>query len=85
MKKVTNTTLAEARRQAADTIIGLRDGSIAPIIADAIYKQTLTIIDSYRIELRGIELVMKTDPKRNTYKEALALVASSEQQPTREG
>ena len=77
MKK-TNTTLAEVRRQAADTIMGLKDGSISPTVADAIYKQSLTIVDSYRVELRGIELVMQTEPKRKTYKEALQLVASSE-------
>ena len=75
---VNTTTLAQLRREAADTIIGLKDGTVSPLVADAIYKQSLTIVDSYRVELRGIELVMQTEPKRKTYEEALQLVASSE-------
>ncbi len=54
------TSLKTVREQAAKTIIGLQDGSISPLIADAIYKQSITIVDSYRVELRAIELAIST-------------------------
>jgi hypothetical protein len=58
--KLTETSLRTVRQQAAQVIIGLQDGSISPLIADAIYKQSLTIVDSYRVELRAIELAINT-------------------------
>lgn len=36
--KQTDTSLKTVRREAAKTIMGLQDGSIAPAVADAIYK-----------------------------------------------
>ena len=54
------TSLKTVREQAAKTIMGLQDGSISPLIADAIYKQSITIVDSYRVELRAIELAIST-------------------------
>lgn len=54
------TSLKTVREQAAKTIIGLQDGSVSPLIADAIYKQSITIVDSYRVELRAIELAIST-------------------------
>ena len=54
------TSLKTVREQAAKTIMGLQDGSISPLIADAIYKQSITIVDSYRVELRAIELAINT-------------------------
>lgn len=58
--KLEQTSLRTVRQQAAQVIIGLQDGSVSPLIADAIYKQSLTIIDSYRVELRAIELAIHT-------------------------
>jgi hypothetical protein len=58
--KLTETSLRTVRQQAAQDIIGLQDGSVSPLIADAIYKQSLTIVDSYRVELRAIELAINT-------------------------
>lgn len=54
------TSLKTVREQAAKTIMGLQDGTISPLIADAIYKQSITIVDSYRVELRAIELAINT-------------------------
>lgn len=54
------TSLKTVREQAARTIMGLQDGSVSPLIADAIYKQSITIVDSYRVELRAIELAIST-------------------------
>ena len=54
------TSLKTVREQAAKTIMGLQDGSVSPLIADAIYKQSITIVDSYRVELRAIELAIST-------------------------
>lgn len=54
------TSLKTVREQAAKTIMGLQDGTISPLIADAIYKQSITIVDSYRVELRAIELAIST-------------------------
>ena len=54
------TSLKTVREQAAKTIMGLQDGSVSPLIADAIYKQSITIVDSYRVELRAIELAINT-------------------------
>ena len=54
------TSLKTVREQAAKTIIGLQDGSVSPLIADAIYRQSITIVDSYRVELRAIELAIST-------------------------
>lgn len=53
------TSLKTVREEAAKTIIGLREGKIEPMVADAIYKQSLTIVESYRVELRGIELAIQ--------------------------
>ena len=59
--KVAATSLKTVREQAANTIIALQNGTISPMIADAIYKQSLTIVDSYRVELKGIELALQTN------------------------
>ena len=61
MSKLTQqTSLKTVREQAAKTIMGLQDGTVSPAIADAIYKQSITIVDSYRVELRAIELAIST-------------------------
>jgi hypothetical protein len=72
--KPTKGALAQARKDAADTIIGLKDGKVAPAIAEAIYKQNLTIIDSFRVELRGIELAHSISTGPVDYAQALALI-----------
>jgi len=77
-EEVTRGALAQARRDAADTIIGLKDSTISPATADAIYKQNLTIIDSFRVELRGIELAHRISESPVNYVEALELINSSE-------
>ena len=59
--KTAVTSLKTVREQAANTIIALQNGTVSPMIADAIYKQSLTIVDSYRVELRGIELALQTN------------------------
>ena len=58
--QLNQTSLKTVREQAAKTIMGLQDGSVSPLIADAIYKQSITIVDSYRVELRAIELAINT-------------------------
>jgi len=72
-KQEVSTSLQTVRKEAAETIIGLKDGSISPLVADMIYKQAITIIDSYRVELRAIELATRTQPGID-YKKATALV-----------
>ena len=59
--KVAATSLKTVREQAANTIIALQNGTIAPMVADAIYKQSLTIVDSYRVEIKAIELALQTN------------------------
>ena len=59
--KVAVTSLKTVREQAANTIIALQNGTVSPMVADAIYKQSLTIVDSYRVELRAIELALQTN------------------------
>ena len=55
------TSLKTVREQAANTIIALQNGTISPMVADAIYKQSITIVDSYRVELRAIELALSSN------------------------
>ena len=57
-KEQAETSLKTARRKAAETIIGLQNGTVSPLVADSIYKQSITIVDSYRLELRAIELAI---------------------------
>ena len=59
--KTAATSLKTVREQAANTIIALQNGTISPMIADAIYKQSLTIVDSYRVEIKSIELALQTN------------------------
>ena len=59
--KIAATSLKTVREQAANTIIALQNGTISPMIADAIYKQSLTIVDSYRVEIKAIELALQTN------------------------
>ena len=59
--KVAATSLKTVREQAANTIIALQNGTVSPMVADAIYKQSLTIVDSYRVELRAIELALRAN------------------------
>ena len=58
--QLNQTSLKTVREQAAKTIMGLQDGSVSPLIADAIYKQSITIVDSYRVQLKAIELAINT-------------------------
>jgi hypothetical protein len=57
-EKLARTALKTAREQAAKTIIDLRNGDITPLTADAIYKQSISLVDNYRVELRAIELAI---------------------------
>ena len=79
--KLEQTPLKTVRQQAAKVIIGLQDGSVAPLIADAIYKQSLTIVDSYRVELRAIELAISTTANKSapiTFDQAAKLITKVE-------
>jgi len=75
--KYCETSLRVIRKEAAKTIIGLQNGSIAPAVADAIYKQAITIVDTYRVELRAIELATRVQPGID-YKKAITLVAKQD-------
>ena len=59
--KAAVTSLKTVREQAANTIIALQNGTVSPMVADAIYKQSLTIVDSYRVEIKAIELALETN------------------------
>ena len=59
--KAAVTSLKTVREQAANTIIALQNGTVSPMIADAIYKQSITIVDSYRVEIKAIELALETN------------------------
>ena len=59
--KAAVTSLKTVREQAANTIIALQNGTVSPMVADAIYKQSLTIVDSYRVEIKSIELALQTN------------------------
>ena len=59
--KTAVTSLKTVREQAANTIIALQNGTVSPMVADAIYKQSVTIVDSYRAELRAIELALSSN------------------------
>jgi len=75
MKQVNKTTLAEVRQQAAKCVKGLLNKGVSPMQADAIYKQNLTIVDSYRVELRAIETAHAMSKDAIDYKQALELIA----------
>lgn len=82
MSKLTQqTSLKTVREQAAKTIMGLQDGTVSPAIADAIYKQSITIVDSYRVELRAIELAISTTSNKSaplTFDQAAKLITKVE-------
>ena len=59
--KAAVTSLKTVREQAANTIIALQNGTVSPMVADAIYKQSLTIVDSYRVELKSVELAISSN------------------------
>ena len=75
--QLNQTSLKTVREQAAKTIMGLQDGSISPLIADAIYKQSITIVDSYRVQLKAVELAINTSNGLN-YAQALAQIEKTE-------
>lgn len=75
------TSLKTVREQAAKTIMGLQDGTVSPLIADAIYKQSITIVDSYRVELRAIELAISTTSDKSaplSFNQAAKLITKIE-------
>ena len=72
------TSLKTVREQAAKTIMGLQDGTVSPAIADAIYKQSITIVDSYRVELRAIELAINSSNAGMDFEKASMLVTTLE-------
>ena len=47
--------------------------------ASGLYKQSLTIVDSYRVELRAIELAIASSGAGIDFKEASKLVTTIEQ------
>lgn len=79
--QLNQTSLKTVREQAAKTIMGLQNGTISPLIADAIYKQSITIVDSYRVEIRAIELAISTTSNRSaplSFNQAAKLIAKVE-------
>ena len=75
--QLNQTSLKTVREQAAKTIMGLQDGSVSPLIADAIYKQSITIVDSYRVQLKAVELAISSSNGLN-YKKALTQIEKTE-------
>ena len=75
--QLNQTSLKTVREQAARTIMGLQDGSVSPLIADAIYKQSITIVDSYRVQLKAVELAISSSNGLN-YKKALTQIEKTE-------
>ena len=79
--QLNQTSLKTVREQAAKTIMGLQDGSVSPLIADAIYKQSITIVDSYRVQLKAIELAINTTSDKSaplSFNQAAKLIARVE-------
>ena len=72
------TSLKQVRQEAAKTIMDLRNGNISPLVADAIYKQSLTIVDSYRVELRAIQLAIESSSAGMDFEKASTLVTTLE-------
>ena len=74
---MSRTSLKTVREEAAKTIIDLKEGKVSPLIADAIYKQSLTIVESYRLELKAIELAINSSEGLD-FKSASALIDKQE-------
>lgn len=64
------TSLKTVRAEAAKTIMDLKSGKVTPMVADAIYKQSLTIVESYRVELRAIDLAIQSSNAGLTFDQA---------------
>jgi len=77
-KVLGTTSLKQVRQEAAKTIMDLRNGNISPLVADAIYKQSLTIVDSYRVELRAIELAINSSNAGMSFEKASTLINTLE-------
>ena len=71
------TSLKTVREEAAKTIMDLKEGKVSPLVADAIYKQSLTIVESYRLELKAIELAINSSEGLD-FKSASALIDKQE-------
>lgn len=77
MKQTNLTSLKAVRQEAAKTIMDLRNGDISPMVADAIYKQSLTIVDSYRVQIRSIELAIQSSEGMD-YTKALKKISADD-------
>lgn len=77
MTQTNLTSLALVRKEAAKTIMDLRNGDISPIVADAIYKQSLTVVDSYRVQIRAIELAIQSSEGMD-YTKALKKISADD-------
>lgn len=75
--KTAATSLKTVREQAANTIIALQNGTVSPMVADAIYKQSLTIVDSYRVQLKAVELAINSSNGLD-YEQALTQIEKTE-------
>lgn len=71
------TSLKTVREEAAKTIMDLKEGKVSPLVADAIYKQSLTIVESYRLELKAIELAINSSEGLD-FKKASKLIEKQE-------
>lgn len=77
MTQTNLTSLKTVRQEAAKTIMDLRNGDISPMVADAIYKQSLTIVDSYRVQIRSIELAIQSSEGMD-YTKALKKISADD-------
>ena len=68
------TSLKTVRTEAAKTIMDLKSGKVSPLVADAIYKQSLTIVESYRVELRAIDLAIQSSDAGMSFNKASQLI-----------
>ena len=76
--KTAVTSLKTVREQAANTIIALQNGTVSPMVADAIYKQSLTIVDSYRVQLKAVELAINSSNGGLDFNSASKLIDARE-------
>ena len=72
MKK--NATLPEVRAELFETMVNLKEGKVSPLVADGIYKLSISIVDSYRVQLKAIEQAQLTNKEHLNYNQAAKLI-----------
>jgi len=64
-------TLKQVRAELFDTLTGMKAGKVSPQEADATYKLSIGIIDTYRMEIKAVELANKISTTKLDYTSAL--------------